>query len=608
MGVVNKKFILSLVLGLFCIIQAHAQDFPKRTANGKEYYVYSVEPGNTLYAISKRFSVSVSDLMLANPGLVQSGLSIGSEVLVPIDSINKKEAKSKEIALDGEYILHTVQKKETLFSISKKYNIDINAITEINPKAQELKTGDVLKISTAAINTGGETYLEPARNDTFIVHQIVQGETLYSLAAQFDLAQDSIRDFNQLEGNALSVGQYVVIPKYNEAYMSNAQAVQDSIAGLSQYGYERKRTYNIGLMLPFDLQLNDSIEKAITQGKDLYVLTEISLEYYRGTKLALDSLRKMGFNANVHVYQVGEDVVAANDAVKKMLYDSLDMVFGPMHKNSLAIISDACMKNKIYLISPNSFSNEVFKDNPYLMRAEASRETMMRYLANYVAIQHQNDNVLMVNSESPKDWPNRKKFMQSYNNAAGTFPNHFSDSLRSITRENLEPSSVAKWLSKDSLNVLVVPSNELAFVSDFMTRLSRVNGDDYDIQVYGMDKWVNYENIDAQYKNRFNLRLVVPSFIIYDSEPVIHFLEIYRKYYNTDPSTYGFGYLGFDLTMFFCGALHNFGMGFPTFFDEYETHGVGVNYRFGRTSSGKEFENKDVYIIEYDEYKIKRVN
>jgi hypothetical protein len=356
------------------------------------------------------------------------------------------------------------------------------------------------------------------------------------------------------------------------------------------------------------LELNDSIEKAIKQGKDLYVLTEISLEYYRGTKLALDSLSKMGFSANVYVYQVGEDVVAANDAVKRMLHDKLDIVFGPMHKNSLAIVSDACMQHGIYLVSPNSFSNEVFMDNPYLMRAEASRETMMRYLANYIAIQHQDDNVLMVNSEGPKDWPNRLKFKQSYNSAAGTFPNHFSDSLRSITRDNLDPSSVGKWLSPDSLNVLVVPSNELAFVSDFMTRLSRVNGDQYEIQVYGMDKWVNYENIDAQYKNSFNLRLVVPSFIIYDSEPVIDFLEIYRQQYNTDPSSYGYGYLGFDLTMFFCGALFNFGMGFPAFFDEYETDGVGVNYRFGRTTSGEGFENKDVYIIEYDDYKIKRVN
>lgn len=609
MGIKNLVYFLTFVCVVFGSFRAEAQGFPKRIIDGASYYVYSVEPGNTLYAISKQFSVSVSELMLANP-TAEQGLPIGSEVLIPIAAINKKQAKSTEVELDGEYILHTVQKKETLFSISKKYGVELNELTELNPEsAANLATGIVIRIPAASSSIASKSSLEPARNDSFVVHQVSQGETLYSLSKSFEVSQDSITSFNPGTENGLSINQYIVIPKYNADYLNIQQFLTDSLAAASSiFPQGEKATYNIGMMLPFDIMLNDSLEAALNTRKELYILTEIALDYYRGAKLALDSLRKMGLNANVFVYEVGEDIVAARDASKRIVQDDLDIVFGPMHKSSLAIISDACIKNETYLVSPNSFGNEVFEDNPFLMRAEASRETMMRYLANYVAIQHQGHNVLMVSSEGPKDWPYRKMFKQAYNSATGTFNNHFSDSLRAITTENIDSEEIGKWLSKDSLNVLVVPSNQLAFVSDFMTRLSVVDDEEYRIQVYGMDKWVKYDNIDAEYKNRFNLRLVVPSFVIYDSEPVIDFLETYRHAYNTDPSSYGYGYLGFDLTMFFGGALMHFGLGFPQFFNDYETHGVGVNYRFGKSTTGREYENKDVYVIEYNDFKVERVN
>src|SRR5690606_18134079 len=288
----------------------------------------------------------------------------------------------------------------------------------------------------------------------------------------------------------------------------------------------------------FELAHNDSLYRAVSAGKDLYILTEISLDYYRGVKIALDSLKKMGLNADVFVYDAGEDLVEIKDVLRKPEIKELDIIFGPMHKTSVALVSDMTKKNEIYLVSPNSFSNQVFEDNPFLVRAMASRETLMRYLANYVAIQHQEDNVIMINSESSKDWPYRKLFKENYNKAIGSFQNVFSDSLRSVGISIAKPENVEKWFKKDQKNILVVPSNELAFVSDFMTRLSRVNPE-YDIQVYGLDNWTKYDNIDVEYKNRFHLRLVVPNFVDYQKEETKDFLKKYRDEFDMEPTQYG---------------------------------------------------------------------
>jgi LysM repeat protein len=532
---------------------------------------------------------------------------------VPIKSVDKREAKKTKVEVQGDVILHTVQKKETLFSISKNYGVTVNDLLELNPKASEtLSTGAVLKIPSVKSTQVSEKFLEPAANDSFMVHQVASGETLYSISKQYNIPEDSLINANTNADLGIRSGQYLIIPVYNEEFLAAAdQKKQKRLLDEMEVPNGRPDVFEIALLLPFELELNDSLERALMQGEDLYILTEISLEYYRGTIIALDSLSKLGLNANLYVYDVGEDIVKTSEAIKTAGLEDVDMIFGPMHKASLAMVSELSLENKVYLVSPNSFSNEVFEDNPYLLRGASSRETLVRYLANFIAINHHDHNVVMLNSESPRGWPIRKEFVKSYNLAASTFVNSFSDSLRSVTKvmfgSDGEPGEIERFLVKDTLNVLVVPSNDLAFVSDMMTRISLLSNE-YDIQVYGLDKWINYENIEADYKNKLKLRLVVPGFVDYEDEGTLNFIKKYRKEYGSEPSHYDYGFKGYDLTMFFGLSLLKEGLGFPLSFDNLKFTGTSGSYRFGRSVTGKEFENKEAYIIQYDDYQIKRVN
>lgn len=598
---------LALIVSYSC---ATAQDYPKKTIDGKDYYLYYIEPGNTLFAISRMFSVSLDDLVKANPG-TEDGLEIGMEVKVPVKAIDKRVAKKTEVKVEGDVILHTVKKKETFFSIARDYGVAPNDLLEMNPEqSKSLSTGAVIRIPATGSSYVEKTFLEPAENDSFIVHQVKRGETLYSLAKQYEISQDSLIKMNESLALGLKVDQYIVIPKYSEAFIAKKES-RDRNRQIKELGIPTGTAdvYDLALMLPFELEFNDSLEKALRRGEDLYILTEIALEYYRGTLIALDSLSKLGFNANLRVYDVGEDIVKTQEVLKRNELDRVHLIFGPMHKAGLAMVSEKTREEKIYHVSPNSFSNEVFEDNPFLIRSTASRETLIRYLANYIAINHQDHNVIMINSESPKEWPMRKDFVKSYNLAAGTFPNAFSDSLRSVTAKKFEEEegqAILKYLREDTLNVLVLPSNDLAFVSDIMTRISRI--DEYQIQVYGLDKWVNYENIEAEYKNRLRLRLVLPSYLNYESNLTVDFLKAYRQRYGTEPSHFDYGFKGYDLTMFFGMALLKYGLEFPLRFDELEFRGTLGSMRFGKSTTGKEFENKSAYIVEYEDYELKRVN
>lgn len=606
-----KHIAYCLALTVIMVVSgcATAQNYPKRSVDGKEYYVYFVEPGNTVYAVSRMFSVEPEVVLKANPGAAD-GLQVGQEILIPVARIDKRQARRSNLSLSGQYILHEVGKKETMFSISRQYGVDLATLMELNPvQAERLHTGDTLRIPATRSTSVEETLLQPAENDSFMVHQVQKGETVYSLSKQYGIPQDSLSRANAGFPEGLQTGRYIVIPKYKESYLAAVEAdIRRKVDSTLKLPTETPETYNMAMMLPFELEYNDSLDRSLASGNQLYILTEVALEYYRGSMLALDSLKKMGLNANVYVYDVGDDLVKARDVTRRPEMSDMHLVFGPMHKSSLGVVSEVSRDRQMYLVSPNSFSSKVFEDNPYLLRAQASDQTLMRYLANYVAIQHGDDNVWMVNSTLAEDWPERRDFKKYYNEAVGNYPNAFSDSLRSFTKDALTDGSIAERLKKDVPNILVVPSDDLAFVSSFLTQLSRLSETEYDIRVYGMENWLEYDNIEAAYKNRFHLRLAVPSFVDYEDEQVNAFLRAYRERYNTDPSYFDYGFMGYDLMMFFGQALLKGGLRFPAYFDQLETDGVMGHYRFGKSMSGQEYENKAVYIIEYDDYELRRVN
>ncbi|WP_333693927.1 lytic transglycosylase [Flavobacterium sp.] len=121
---------------------------------------HKVLPGETLYGLSKKYNVTVDELKNANAILMKNNLQAGQVLKIPdgivIESVNsnqnkvepKTELNSDKKQLKSETIKHTVLPKETLYGLSKKYNISIESIISQNEKVLKngLQTGQVLLI------------------------------------------------------------------------------------------------------------------------------------------------------------------------------------------------------------------------------------------------------------------------------------------------------------------------------------------------------------------------------------------------------------------------------------------------------------------------------
>ena len=147
---------------------------------------YIVEPGDTLWNISKRFNITVDELKAAN-NLETNLLSVGQVLVIP----NKQEE------VEDQYITYIVKQGDNLYAIGRQYGLSPNELMEYNNL-----TSNLLSI--------GQTLRIPV-TDTDITYIVKRGDTLYSLARTFNTTVDSIKNKNELTSNTLSIGQILKI-------------------------------------------------------------------------------------------------------------------------------------------------------------------------------------------------------------------------------------------------------------------------------------------------------------------------------------------------------------------------------------------------------------
>jgi LysM repeat protein/ABC-type branched-subunit amino acid transport system substrate-binding protein len=581
-------------------------DFKVEKIDGKKYYLYTVEAGNTVYAISKKYSIEIKDIIAANPSILD-GLSIGQKIKIPVDKVNKEEIKTKATEIKGSFLTHTVQNKETLYAISKRYGVDANDILETNPEANSgIKKGQILKIPSKRNVSINNQYLQPVGEDSLVNHKVEPKETFFSISKKYSVSVESLKEVNKnLPESEIKVGNMVRVPILTEKYAKTKPIILEK-----EKSTERKlssgNTINVALLLPFSINENDSIlrRKTADNPQDIYLMTDIALDFYRGAMIAIDSLKNQGITANVYVYDVGEDVVDARQVIKKPELKNVDLIIGPMHKASLAVVSEFAKLNKIHLISINSHSSPLFDENPYLENVNASSKTQIDYMANYVLSKYANQNIILVNSKAKGDEKYRNYFINQYNKILLSNPKPGLDTISSFSGDRY---NVTTKLKKGVNNIIIAPSTDLAFVSDFMTKLSMVDTNSYKIIVYGLDNWMNYDNVDIAYKSKYKLHFCTPSFVDYDNTNTIDFIKKYRMQYKTDPGTRGYGFQGFDITYYYLQSLLKYGLDYPEHFSENKFKGLQTTFDISKSDAGKGFENKNIYIVKYGKYKLNRV-
>lgn len=165
-----------------------------------EVSTYIVEKGDTLYGIANKFGTTVDIIKRLN-NLTVNTLLPGQQILVPATDQTPVEEEPTIPPIEQPYIIYTVQKGDSLWKISQRYKVPVNDIIAFNNLSNiKLKIGDELRI--------------PITNmEAEVTYTVKRGDTLWSIAKDFEVSVDDIKNVNNLTTNLLTVGQNLIIPQ-----------------------------------------------------------------------------------------------------------------------------------------------------------------------------------------------------------------------------------------------------------------------------------------------------------------------------------------------------------------------------------------------------------
>ncbi len=574
----------------FTEAQSNSNDSPV-TINGKKYYKHTVLKDETIYGIAREFHLQPKDIVLENPSAID-GVNAGDVLLIPTivakpgdtATMAVKPPAKQEQPNQPAYIYHEVIKKETLYSLAKRNNTTVSILDSLNPQlaGMGLKLGQTIRIPVAMTQPVGGNISKEKKQ----------------------LKQDSVKVVSQM---AIQGTEKSNANNEKDAYklLVTEQIHGDTSKGISPSVDTGKKLnrYNIGLIMPFASQDIDSIPLThLLDGTgQVPFATRISVDYYHGLTLALDSLAKRGFKANLSVFNIlmGPDSSynATDFIVKNPELLEMNLIIGPAFPSNFKRVAKIAALHHIAIVSPLSGEISVVDKNPFTSKVMPSAITETEAEAEYIATHYNHANFIIIhNMNAGDEYYNtfKRAFISADSAKGGADSLIVSESAGGMT--NLKAKTV-----KNSVNVVIMPYEGASFVAKFVNELANAKfADDNQVVLYGMQNWANNDALQPINLDTLDFHFPSNEFVNYADANTRKFIIKYRGNYLSEPSYYS--YEGYDGGMFYGNMLQAYGTDIQNHLGDFKVRGLQTSFNMVRSSPENGYENKGVYIIEYKNF------
>jgi len=476
---------------------------------------------------------------------------------------------SQQSAANDSYMEHKVEAGQTLYAISRKYDVSVENIVALNPGSDNgLREGEVIRIpKSGASVTKKQKYA------------VKSGDTIYAIARNYGITADQLLEMNKGISAELNVGDSLLVPALS---LSQANPVVPSPKTETE-------VYEIAVMLPFYTTTKDSL-----LSRDIR-LRDAALAMYRGIMMAADSLEALGLKANIRFVDVIDDKVALQAALKSKQMKGVDLVIGPLFKDLVSDVAAWCEANDAHMVVPVQQPNRVLLNAPSLSKSVPGSVTQWMAITRYVHKNFPKENVVLLDSKILDDRKLVEAFKEEWVKLS-------KDSLRKIVVcDDINNLKIAQLLPAGRC-ALVVPTNDKKVIAAIWKAL----GSRTDIDVIGTEAWDDMEAISTEMRNKFHVSYPKPIYVDENDESILKWQDTYRKRYKSEPID--FSYVGYDVALYFGSYLNKYGKKSMHNSKLSDLNTLAGTFQFFRTSSESGFENAAVNIIRTDNYQLHRVN
>ena len=498
------------------------------------------------------------------------------------DYVNTPVSISKEkVKINGQICYsHVVLERQTLFSISKAYNVSVEDIYKYNPS---VKQNGLVKNSIIIIPVADETVVkeeapkqveteapvqesvqkaekEPVKKETAKkkkkTHTVKWYESIDDIAAKYGVTAEEVMAANKLSDRKLKSRMKLEIPEPGEVVIADVAAEEetlpqaDSTTVVSHDGqiaeetedespwwtFRKNEKVTASLLLPF--------KATGTSG------SRSNMDFYSGVLLAVNDLAAAGISTDLNVYDIAD---GSYDPTSNDIRNS-DLIIGPVSVKDITM-SLTSVGNSSVLVSPlDPKAESLVSTHPDMVQAPTPHKMQYNDLAAWIKEDClPDDKVILISEKGARLTEASLEMKQSVDSARIDY-SIFSYSI--LEGRDIEKPLKALMTNTATNRIMIISENE-AFVNDVVRNLNMMIHQKYNVTLYGPSKIRSFETIEVENFHKTNLHVSLTYYIDYNDQRVKNLLMKYRALFNTEPTQ--FAYQGYDIASYFIELCSKYG-------------------------------------------------
>ena len=603
MGICPAIFVIMKICKKVLLILALVITTATINAQNSNLVSHTVAQGQTLYSISKLYNTTVDEIVKLNPGCAEK-LSIGQKLIIP-----RKSAKEK-----SNVKTHTIQSGETLYRLSKMYNVTTEELCAANPglSISNFRTGEVIVIPTKeqeqkespAVTT---QQMKEEKQLTIVgIHKVKRKESIESICEEYSITKEDLIKANPvLKDKKLKRKMELHIPapsaKEQPAQETIAQEEEKEIALPYTKGINDDKVLNVAVVLSFLL--------------DSYAPKEQSrmVEYYQGFLMAVEQLKREGYSFNISTYDAGKKDNSLDSLLKSSAFNNVEMIIGasyPKHNKELAKFAK---EREIPLIIPFSSKKDEAINNPTVYVANGIQSFILPQISSRFVKTFPNANVIFIEDTTEN---NKKEFVKSLTTELvnNEIP-HTTLPMELISNEDSVLGTLAKVYQEEREIIVIPTSSSATTLNTLLPSLLHARSIDSlnvaKFKLFGYPEWQIHAKDTRELMYEVDTYFYATFYSHYALPRVAEFQEDFIRWYNRSIQNIypRYAMLGYDTGYFFLLAASLYGNQMHEKINQTPFNPVQSDFKFERISEKDGFINKKFFFIHFcPEYYIDKMD
>lgn len=535
--------------------------------------LHDVKRGETVYAISNMYGVSVDRIYSLNPDS-RNGIKAGEKLVI--------RAAGNEMHNNvNNPSYHTVRSGDTLFGLAREYGVSVAAILKNNPGIDEknFRTGINIKIPVRGAGIKKtKKIIEESNLDSVEIHKVGKKETWNSIASENGISVDVLKDANP-EVSELKNKEFIAIPRVEtvkiEKDITEHDPREESEQGIAEIYQD---VHGIG-----DNEIRYTVRVAVVSEDPS---SKRDIEFLRGFLVGLEKQKNDEYGIEFKVIDgtaSSESVITALDGFKPAAvfitadHDMPDYIWEYASVSQTPVINSFDVKSTEYV------------SNPYAVQLLAPSALFNENIAGHIFDRFSDRTLVLAGQKDSNDLL-AESLIRLWDPAR----------VKTSSVEDIKPESFAEN-GKYLVYSYPVKKGE---VNELLGNTIRCRDERplADISFIGRPNLILFEESLAQSFHKANVMIPSRFYIDRESEQYKEFISGYRSLFNRAPvkSLPLYAAVGYDTSVYFISGLAQSRGDINKMTSSTST--VQSDYDLVRTSSWGGFMNPPVFLIEFTPY------